>query len=70
LHKDLFSPTTYRSIGENSYCLIVVDDYSRYISVFFLSDKLNVFSIFKGFAKRVENEFDFKVKKIRSDNGS
>jgi hypothetical protein len=29
-----------------------------------------VFSIFKGFAKRAENEFDFKIKKIRSDNGS
>jgi transposase InsO family protein len=29
-----------------------------------------VFSIFKGFAKRAENKFDFKVKKIRSDNGS
>ena len=29
-----------------------------------------MFSIFKGFAKRAENEFDFKVKKIRSDNGS
>jgi transposase InsO family protein len=29
-----------------------------------------VFSIFKGFAKRAENEFDFKVKKIRSDNSS
>jgi hypothetical protein len=27
-----------------------------------------VFSIFKGFAKRAENEFDFKIKKIRSDN--
>jgi transposase InsO family protein len=29
-----------------------------------------VFSIFKGFAKRAENEFDFKIMKIRSDNGS
>jgi transposase InsO family protein len=28
-----------------------------------------VFSIFKDFAKRAENEFDFKVKKIKSDNG-
>jgi transposase InsO family protein len=37
---------------------------------FFLSDKSNVFSIFKGFAKKVENKFDFKVKKIRSDNSS
>jgi hypothetical protein len=30
LHMDLFGPTTYRSIGGNSYDLIVVDDYSRY----------------------------------------
>jgi hypothetical protein len=28
-----------------------------------------VFSIFKDFAKRAEIEFDFKIKKIRSDNG-
>jgi transposase InsO family protein len=47
-----------------------VDDYSRYTWVFFFSDKSNVFSIFKGFAKRAENEFDFKIKKIRSDNDS
>jgi transposase InsO family protein len=67
---DLFVPTTYRSIGGNSYGLVVVDDYSRYTWVFFLSDKSNVFSIFKDFAKRAENEFDFKIKKIRSDNGS
>jgi hypothetical protein len=30
LHMDLFGPTTYRSIGGNSYGLVVVDDYSRY----------------------------------------
>jgi transposase InsO family protein len=69
LHIDLFGPTTYRSIGGNGYGLAVVDDYSRYTWVFFLSDKSNVFSIFKRFAKRAENEFDFKIKKIRSDNG-
>jgi transposase InsO family protein len=70
LHMDLFGPTIYRSIGENSYGLIVVDDYSRYTWIFFLNDKSNVFSILKDFAKRAENEFDFKIKKIRSDNGS
>jgi transposase InsO family protein len=69
-HMDLFSPTTYRSIGGNSYGLVVVDDYSIYTWVFFLSDKSNMFSIFKGIAKRAENKFDFKIKKIRSDNGS
>jgi transposase InsO family protein len=29
-----------------------------------------MFSIFKGFAERAKNKFDFKIKKIRSDNGS
>jgi hypothetical protein len=30
LHMDLFSPTTYKSIGGNLYCLVIIDDYSRY----------------------------------------
>ena len=30
LHMDLFGPTTYRSICGNCFCLVVVDDYSRY----------------------------------------
>jgi hypothetical protein len=39
LHIDLFGPTTYRSIGGNTYCHVIVDDYSRYTWVFFLHDK-------------------------------
>ena len=30
LHMDLFGPTTYKSLGGNLYCLMIVDDYSRY----------------------------------------
>jgi hypothetical protein len=30
LHMDLFGPITYKSLGENLYCLVIVDDYSRY----------------------------------------
>ena len=36
LHMDLFGPRTYKSLGENLYCLVIVDDYSRYTWVFFL----------------------------------
>jgi transposase InsO family protein len=70
LHIDLFGPTTYRSIGGNCYCLVVVDDYSRYTWVFFLHDKADTYDIFKKFLTRAENEFELKVKKVRSDNGS
>ena len=70
LHMDLFGPTTYRSIGGNCYCLVVVDDYSRYTWVFFLHDKADTYDTFKKFITRVENEFELKVKKVRSDIGS
>ena len=48
---------------------MIVDDYSRYTWVFFLHHKSEVASCFKKFAKREQNEFEVKLKKIRSDNG-
>ena len=69
LHMDLFGPIIYKSLGGNLYCLVIVDDYSRYTWVFFLHDKTKVASCFKKFAKRAQNEFEVKLKKIRSDNG-
>jgi hypothetical protein len=36
LHMDLFGPITYISIGGRKYCLVIVDDYSRFNWVFFL----------------------------------
>jgi transposase InsO family protein len=69
LYMDLFGSTTYASAGGNLYCLVIVDDFSRYTWVFFLHDKFEVASIFKKFAKKAQNEFDCKIKKIRSDNG-
>jgi transposase InsO family protein len=67
---DLFGPTTYTSIGGNKYGFVIVDDYTRYTWVFFLYDKSDVYDLFKSFIKRVQNEFETTIKKIRSDNGS
>jgi transposase InsO family protein len=38
--------------------------------VFFLVDKSDVFATFKSFVKRVHNEFETTIKKVRSDKGS
>ena len=57
---DLFGPTTYKSLGGNLYCLVIVDDYSRYTWVFFLHDKTEVAACFKKFVKRAQNEFEVK----------
>ena len=48
---------------------MIVDNYSRYTWVFFLHDKTEDASCFKKFVKRAQNEFEVKLKKIKSDNG-
>jgi transposase InsO family protein len=67
---DLFGPIAYLSICGNKYCLIIIDDYSRFTRVFFLQDKSETQEMLKKFLKRAQNKFDVKVKKIRSDNGT
>ena len=70
LHMDLFGPTTYTTIGGNKYGFLIVDDFTRYTWVFFLRDKSDGFATFKSFVKRVHNEFETTIKRVRSDNGS
>jgi hypothetical protein len=67
---DLFGPITYISIGGNKYGLVIVDDFSRFTWVFFLQDKSEAKGVVKKFIKRVQIEFEVKVKNIRSDNSS
>jgi hypothetical protein len=67
---DLFGLVAYISIGGNKYDLVIVDDYSRFTWVFFLHDKSVVQDTFKNFAKRAQNKFETKIKKVRSDNGT
>ncbi|KAJ9535421.1 hypothetical protein OSB04_un001464 [Centaurea solstitialis] len=70
LHMDLFGPTNVMSIGKKSYCLVIVDDYSRFTWVFFLRTKDETSGLIKPFVIRVENKTNLKVKVIRSDNGT
>jgi transposase InsO family protein len=70
LHIDLFGPIAYRSIDGNKYGLVIVDDYSRFTWVFFLQDKNEIQEVLKKFLRIAQNEFDAKVKKIRSDNNT
>jgi transposase InsO family protein len=68
LHMDLFGPMAYLSIGGNKYGLVIIDNFSRFTWVFFLSDKGETQEILKKFMRRAQNEFELKIKKIRSDN--
>jgi hypothetical protein len=70
LHMDVFGPIAYISIGRSKYCLVIVDDYSRFTWVFFLQEKSQTQETLKGFLRRAQNEFGLRIKKIRSDNGT
>jgi transposase InsO family protein len=70
LHMDLFGPIAYIRISGNKYGLVIVDDFFRFTWVFFLQDKSEEKGIVKKFIRRVQNEFELKVKNIRSDNSS
>ena len=56
LHVDLFGPTGTTSVSGKRYGLVVVDDYSRWTWVMFLTHKNESFEVFFKFCKRVQNE--------------
>ncbi|GJX31323.1 putative ribonuclease H-like domain-containing protein [Tanacetum coccineum] len=69
-HMDLFGPTFVKSLMKKMYCLVVTDDYSRFILVFFLATKDDTSGILRSFITGIENLVDHKVKMIRCDNGT
>nr|GEY63727.1 hypothetical protein [Tanacetum cinerariifolium] len=69
LHMDLFCPTFVSSISHKWYCLVVIDDFSRFTWIFFLRTKDETSGILKKFINEIENLKDLKVKINRCDNG-
>jgi transposase InsO family protein len=67
---DLFGRVNVLSIGRKAYCLVIIDDYSRYTWVYFLSHKDETAGLLKRFIILIENQLTKKVKAIRSDNGT
>ncbi|GJY98377.1 putative ribonuclease H-like domain-containing protein, partial [Tanacetum coccineum] len=70
LHMDLFGPTFVKSLKKKMYCLVLIDDYSRFTWVFFLATKDETSGILKSFIIGIKNLVDYKVKVIRCDNGT
>jgi len=69
LHMDLFGPTKTQNIGGKKYCLVIVDDYSRFTWVYFMASKSEAFSYFSKFSKKVQKEKGYAISTIRTDYG-
>jgi transposase InsO family protein len=69
VHTDLVGPTTTNGLKGERYFMLLVDDYTRMVAVFFLKNKSKDFENFKIYKEMVENEMDSRIKCLRYDNG-
>jgi hypothetical protein len=51
------------------YFILFIDDYSRYMYLYFLFDKSEVFDAFKSFKAKVEKQKEIKIKIVRTNKG-
>ena len=69
IHMDLFGPTRSVSLSGRKYGYVLVDDFSRYTWVFFLTHKQETFNEFQVFYKKTEQEGKYKISSLQSDHG-
>ncbi|GJR28856.1 retrovirus-related pol polyprotein from transposon TNT 1-94 [Tanacetum coccineum] len=70
LHMDLCKPMRVETINGKRYILVIVDDYSRFTWVYFLYTKDETPKIIKKFISQVQLNYNAKIHKIRTDNGT
>ena len=69
VHSDLSGRINVESLGGARHFMTFVDDYSRYIWVYFVRNKDEAFQKFKLWRAKVENSTGNKLKTLRSDGG-
>ncbi|XP_042953597.1 uncharacterized protein LOC122290115, partial [Carya illinoinensis] len=69
IHMDLFGPNRVASLGGKYYAFVIVDDFSRYTWVIFLTHKDEAHNAFTKLCKRIQNEKGYTISSIRSDRG-
>ena len=70
IHCDVWGPYRTPSYSGARYFLTIVDDYSRGVWVYLMTDKSETQKHLKDFIALVERQFDTEIKTVRSDNGT
>ena len=64
VHTDVCGPMNVDSIGGSKYMLTFTDDYTGYITVYFITSKAEILSKFKEYVNMVENRTGLQVKRL------
>jgi hypothetical protein len=68
-HFDIWGPVSVSSIHDHKYFLTALDDYSRFTWIILCKAKSEISSLVQKFITMIENQFECRVKAIRTDNG-
>ncbi|KAB2594907.1 hypothetical protein D8674_030357 [Pyrus ussuriensis x Pyrus communis] len=69
VHTDVWGPTPVRSIEGYRYYVTFVDEYTRFVWIFLMSNKSDVFTIFVQFYQFVLTQFGIPIKSLQTDGG-
>ena len=69
IHSNVCGPTEVMSLGCKRYFVLFTDEYTRYITGYFMQQKSEVFNYFKEYCASVERLTREKVKALCTDGG-
>jgi len=69
VHSDVCTPMPVDSLGGHKYFVTFVDDYLHCCMFYFLKQKSEVFAKFTEFEAITANDFEYKIGRLRTDNG-
>ena len=69
VHSDVAGPMKIESLGGARYFVTFIDDFSRCVTVYPITQKSEVLDKFKKWVAVVTNQADCKIKILRTDNG-
>ncbi|RVW16686.1 Retrovirus-related Pol polyprotein from transposon TNT 1-94 [Vitis vinifera] len=69
IHSDVFGRVKQASLSGMKYMVTFIDDFSKYVWVYFMKEKFETFSKFKEFKEMMEAEVDKRIRCLRTDNG-
>lgn len=69
IHMDLCGPFEERTPSGNRFCLVIIDDYSRYTEVYLMRCKSEAILKIQQYVNLMANQFGRKPRIMRSDGG-
>ncbi|KAJ0024377.1 hypothetical protein Pint_07411 [Pistacia integerrima] len=70
IHCDLWGPCSTIAYDGSKFFLTIIDDFTRTTWLYLLQTKSETRNCLISFSNMIENQFDLKIKILRSDNGS